>query len=117
MNPFDIFVAYISWKTGGKRRPVLIISTGDSIVPAASDGPTASDAYGFGITTQYANKSETIKAKYYKITDWKPAGLEKQSYIDTVRLLKLPPDVVSMAHPIGKLTQQDIELLIAFLEK
>ena len=88
----------------------MIISTGDNI------GATASDAYGFGITTQYADKSETIKAKYYKIIDWKRAGLEKQSYIDTVRLLKLPPDVVSMAHPIGTLTQQDIELLIAFLD-
>ncbi|GHV65405.1 MazF family toxin-antitoxin system [Spirochaetia bacterium] len=111
MSPFDIFVAYISWKTGGKRRPVLIISTGDS------NGHTASAAYGFGITTQYDNKSERIKAKYYKIIDWKPAGLEKQSYIDTVRLLKFPPDVVSIAKPIGRLTQEDIELLIAFLEK
>ncbi|AEF86326.1 conserved hypothetical protein [Treponema primitia ZAS-2] len=111
MKPFDIFVAYISWKTGGKRRPVLMISTGDN------NGPTASAAYGFGITTQYANKSETIKAKYYKIVDWKLAGLEKQSYVDTVRLLKLPPDVVSKAKPIGKLTQEDIEFLIAFLEK
>jgi hypothetical protein len=62
MDPFDIFVAYISWKTGGKHRPVLMIST-------SHNGPAASAAYGFGITTQYANKSETIKAKYYKIID------------------------------------------------
>jgi len=49
MNPFEIFITYISWGSGGKKRPALVLlpdSDGVSVYP---------------ITTQYENKSELYK--------------------------------------------------------
>jgi len=66
MNVFDIFVAYIEWGEGGKIRPILIIERQEKIITV------------FNITTQYEHKSEIIRNKYFKINDWKQAGLEKQ---------------------------------------
>jgi hypothetical protein len=30
MNPFEIFIAYMAWGSGGKSRPVLAFIVGDS---------------------------------------------------------------------------------------
>jgi len=27
MNPYDLHIAYVSWGDGGKRRPVLVLSS------------------------------------------------------------------------------------------
>lgn len=71
MNPYEIYIAYISWGVAGKRRPVLFIEEDNGYAKT------------FRITSQYANKSDDIKAKYLEITDWQQAGLSKLSYIDT----------------------------------
>ena len=56
MNIFDIFIAYVSWGSGGKKRPVLILAQ-------MAGGITV-----FNITTQYDDKSDAIRSKYF--TDW-----------------------------------------------
>jgi len=68
MNPFEIFIAYVSWGNGGKKRPVLVLQTTEDNISV------------YTITTQYASKSEAVRAKFFKINDWKLSGLDKQSY-------------------------------------
>jgi hypothetical protein len=104
MRPFEIFITCISWKNGEKNRPVLVLLLGDEVVSV------------YPITTQYENKSEAIRIKYFKINDWSQAGLDKQSYIDTGILLNLPISVIKNKKPIGKLTIEDKNRLLAFLK-
>uniref|UniRef100_S0DDR0 Putative toxin-antitoxin system protein n=1 Tax=termite gut metagenome TaxID=433724 RepID=S0DDR0_9ZZZZ len=101
MNPYDVCIAYVSWEDGGKRRPVLVIAQGSEYTEA------------FRITSQYANKSDAIKARYFEISDWKQAGLAKPSYIDTVEPVELPTPLLSA--PIGKMSDNDKRRLIEFL--
>jgi hypothetical protein len=105
MNPFDIFIAYISWESGGKDRPVLVLLLSDDSVSV------------YPITTQYDNKSETIRTRYFKMNDWIQAGLSKQSYIDTGILIKLPLSVIDNKKPIGHLTIAEKQRLLEFLTK
>jgi len=103
MEPFEIYIAYISWGNDGKNRPVLTyVSQGDSVKA-------------YPITTKYENKSDAVKANYFKINDLKAAGLDKQSYIDSATRLNLP--VSALSAPIGKLTDTDKERFVEFLEK
>jgi len=71
----------------------------------------------YPVTTQYENKSESVKSRYFKIDDWPQAGLDRQSYIDTGILLSLPISVIKNKKPIGKLTIADKKRLLAFLTK
>ena len=103
MKVFEIYIAYVTWGDGGKRRPVLILEENPSSVTA------------FSITTHYEDKSETIRAKYFIINDWKQAGLDRQSYIDTNRTLTLPPTAIDS--PIGRLTLADEMRLIEFINQ
>ena len=103
MKIFDIYIAYVSWGNGGKRRPVLILEENPDSVTA------------FNITTRYADKSETIRAKYFTINDWKQAGLDRQSYIDTNDIVTLPSTAVD--NPIGRLTPSDEIRLIGFINQ
>ena len=105
MNPFEIFITYISWGIGGKSRPVLVYSQ-DSLKIAV-----------YSITTQYDNKSETIKAKYFKIEDWEQSGLSKLSYVDIGTLFRLPISVIDHKNPIGKLSASDIKRFLEFLDE
>ena len=41
MNPFDIFITFISWESGGKSRPVLVLQINGNTVSV------------YPITTQY----------------------------------------------------------------
>jgi mRNA interferase MazF len=71
MEPFELFITYLSWGSGGKNRPILVLLLNEDTISV------------YPITTQYENKSESIKSQYFKIKDWQQAGLDKQSYIDT----------------------------------
>jgi len=110
MEPFELFIAYISWassvSTGneGKNRPVLVLMLSENTISV------------YPITTQYENKSEAIKARYFKINDWQQTGLDRQSYIDTGILLSLPISVIKNKKPIGRLTIEDKKRLLAFLQ-
>ncbi|MDR1736051.1 MAG: hypothetical protein LBR85_04175 [Oscillospiraceae bacterium] len=103
MKPFDIFIAYISWDGGGKNRPVLAFILGDNTV----------DIY--QITSKYEGKSEAIRSQYFTINDWKQAGLDMQSYIDTGTLITLSMATFKNNTPIGTLTENDKHRLLAFL--
>jgi len=105
MKPFDVFIAFVGWGSGGKRRPVLMLSQENGRVHA------------FQITTKYETKSEAIRNKYFKINDLRVAGLNRQSYVDTNNAIKLLPDVVAEAQQIGKLSDNDIDRLTEFLVK
>ena len=103
MSPFDIFITNISWGSGSKSRPVLVVQIFDGTISV------------YPITTQYENKSKAIQAQYFKINDWSQAGLDKQSYIDTGILIDLPLTVIANKQPVGKLTTADMEKLLIFL--
>jgi len=103
MNQFEIFITCISWETGNKNRPVLVLLFKNENILV------------YPITTQYDNKSKTIQEKYFKIIDWSQAGLDKQSYVDTGTLIKLPLSVIKKKKPIGQLTTADKQRLLEFL--
>ena len=105
MTVFDIYIAFVSWGSSGKRRPVLILE--ESAV-----GVTV-----FIITTQYKNKSEAIRAKYFVINDWQQAGLDSQSYVDTNNTITLPLTAIDSNSPIGKLSSTDEMRLLEFINK
>jgi hypothetical protein len=93
----------MSWGGGGKRRPVLILEENPDRVAA------------FKITTRFEDKGETIRAKYFLINDWKQAGLDRQSYIDTNGTITLP--LTAIDNPIGRLTPADEMRLIEFMNQ
>ena len=105
MNPFDLFITQISWGSGRKSRPVLVIQININNVLV------------YPITSQYENKSKTIQSNYFKINDWSAAGLNKQSYVDTGILIELPLIVIDKRQPIGKLTITDKQRFLDFINE
>ena len=88
----------------GKSRPVLAFIIDSNTV----------DVY--QITTQYANKSEIVRAQYFKIDDWVQSGLDRQSYVDTGTLITLSLSTFKNKKPIGILTESDKQKLLEFLK-
>jgi len=105
MSRFELFITKISWETGSKNRPVLVLSLNDDNVLV------------YPVTTQYENKNEAIRAKYFLIRDWTQAGLDKQSYIDTGTIIKLPLSIINNKNPIGQLSILDKQRLLDFISK
>ena len=105
MKSFEIYIIYLSWGTGGKSRPVLVLVSGSSNVAV------------YPITTQYSGKSKAIQANYFELQDWSREGLTKQSYVDTGTLITLPLSTLVNKTPIGILTINDKHRLLAFLNK
>ena len=103
MKPFDIYITYVSWGGNGKTRPVLIIGQQDAVV------------YVFNITTQYEGKSDAIRAGYFTINDWKAAGLDRQSYVDTNNVRDIPASAFDGKKEIGRLSAVDEKRLIEFI--
>jgi hypothetical protein len=104
MERFDIFITYVPWENGGKRRPALAYVIEDESVIV------------FPITTQYENKSDATKARYFAITDWRQSGLDKQSYVDTGTLRRIGKEAF-LKSQIGKLTEADKQRLLEFLTR
>ena len=105
MEPFDIYIANVSWGNDGKTRPVLVYFLENNEVTV------------FPITTQYENKSEAIRVNYFKLNDWAHVGLHKQSYVDTGAPYKFSITAFRGKAPIGKLTDGDKLRLLEFLSK
>ena len=105
MTIFDIYIAFVSWGSGGKSRPVLILEQSVSNVTV------------FSITTQYNSKSEAIRAKYFAINDWQQAGLDSQSYVDTNNTITLPLTAIDSNYQVGKLSLADEIRLIEFISQ
>ena len=105
MNPFDIFIAYVSWGSDGKRRPMLVYKT------------SGSDIMTFPMTTRYSDKPKAIQARYFAINDWAQSGLDKQSYVDTGTPYIFSKSNLENTEPVGRLTESDKQRLIEFLLK
>lgn len=103
MKPFDIFIVFVSWGSGGKSRPVLVYALNGAYARV------------FPITTQYDKKSDAVKERYFKINDWATAGLNAQSYIDTGTRLKQPLAMFENIEPVGALTERDKRGLLKFI--
>lgn len=102
MRTNQIYTAYVSWGSDGKRRPVLIVEDKNKNV------------FCYRITSKYKNKSERIKKNYFPLMDWKIEGLDKQSYIDVGDIIKLSKEHVSF-RLVGELSIRDIEALVEFI--
>jgi hypothetical protein len=105
MTIFDIYIAFVSWNSGGKIRPVLILEESAESVTV------------FIITTQYESKSEAIRSKFFVIIDWQQAGLYSKSYIDTNNTVTLPLTAIDSNSPVGKLSSVDETRLVAFISQ
>lgn len=90
----EIYTAYVSWKTGGKRRPILVIKIDERHFQC------------YKITSKYKHKSARIKKNYYPIREWQSAGLRLQSYVDVGELIEFPRKEISLLY-VGKLTLKD----------
>ncbi len=101
-NVVGIYVSYLD-SAGGKRRPVLIIKN------------QKGDISFFRMTSQYHNKSLNIKKNYYPIKYWKEAGLKKQSWIDTGKILMVDLASLDSVTKIGTLKTEDIKGLTQFI--
>lgn len=108
MKTNDIATAYIAYsdKVGGKRRPVLVVDDNDKALVC------------YRITSKYTNKSENIKQFYFSIEDWKVAGLNMKSWVDTkeYRYIYKKNDKV-VYNKIGSLSLRDIGRFNDFLDK
>ena len=104
MKPMELYLVDIG-EDDTKRRPALLMKWNESKV------------FVFRVTSQYESKSGYIKSMYYPIIDWKEAGLNMRSYIDTVRLHCLDLGIITKRNPIGTLSGQDIIGLMDFLSK
>lgn len=100
----EIYTAYVRWKSGGKRRPVLIIYDEQKRV------------FCYKITSKYKNKSEKIKRNYYKIINWSQSGLVKQSYVDIDQIVPLDKSKIRFKF-VGNLTLTDTKKLAEFIQK
>ena len=103
MSPYDLYIIHMAWGSDGKTRPVLVFIVDDNTVRV------------YQVTTQYENKSEEIKALYFKIVDWAQAGLDKQSYVDIGTLITLPINAFKGKTPTGRLSDADKLRLLEFL--
>ena len=103
MEPFDVFIAYLSWGADGKSRPVLFYYIEDET------------AYCYPITSRYNKHSIIHLREYFEIVDWMAVGLSVASYVDTSTRVALPQSVVLQCKPIGRLTVADMLRFIAFL--
>jgi hypothetical protein len=74
-------------------------------------------AFVYPVTSQYESKSDAVRAKYFKINNWSQAGLDRQSYVDTMRYLPVPLSALNTKIPIGELSAKDKKRLLEFLMK
>jgi len=91
----NIYICYIAWGTGGKKRPALILSDEDG----------SGERLVFGITTKYEGKSGKVRASRLPIQDWQEAGLDKPSYIHLEMIALAEANIGTV--PIGKLSKRD----------
>lgn len=103
MRTSDTAVAFASWPGGGKRRPIFIISDRNGVVRF------------YKITSKYQNKSPWIRKQYFPIEYWQAAGLNRQSYIDTITVGRLSKRQFQLS-VIGRLIAEDAKQFERFLE-
>lgn len=85
----DVYLAFVSWGTSGKTRPILILQYDQETVSF------------YAITSKYQNKSAAMRAVRYPIKDWEQAGLSKPSYVvidSKYTILKFGEQFVRLGH-------------------
>lgn len=108
MEPMDIYIANVPFDdkgTDSKVRPALVIEVESKKVIV------------FKVTSQYKRKSAQIKKLYYPIKEWKEAGIQKESYVDTHKLYRLAKKWIFSQQPIGKLMDIDRIGLFEFIKQ
>lgn len=108
MKPNEVVTMYVAFadNKGGKRRPILVVADKENTLEF------------YGITSQYENKSEAIKALYSPISEWKEIGLKKQSWIDVGTLRAINKGNKKLRFKsVGVLSSTDRKTLIKYLEK
>lgn len=86
-----------------KARPVLIFRMAGKY------------AIGLKVTTAYENKPDYLKQVFYELQDWRGAGLQKKSWIDTAFRIDLRQMQVTKV--IGALKPVDVQGLKEFYQK
>lgn len=106
LSEYEVAFAFVEFTEGGKgkRRPVLITDI---------DGDKISF---YKITSQYFNKSEYIRKRYYPIRDWLMAGLDRQSWVDTISELTYDGQKVRFT-VCGRFSNYDIDGLKQFISQ
>lgn len=77
-----------------KTRPILLWRLNDM-------------AIFYKITSQFANKSDEIRKKYFPIMYWKEAGLDKPSFVDLNSRYNAKSFADYPIREIGRLSEQD----------
>ena len=98
---YDIYIDFVSWTGGGKSRPVLILNEGIDRIEV------------LGITSRFDDKSDCIRSQFFRINDWRQAGLHQESYINTGQTVTLPRS--AMERMVGALSESDTKRLMKFL--
>lgn len=105
LSEHTIVVARVDYAdgTGSKVRPAFVVELDGEVVKT------------YRITSQYANKSEYIKKKYFEIVDYVQAGLRRQSWIDFVQPYFVDKNKTKIKI-LGRLSLKDEQRLDKFLE-
>lgn len=100
----DLALVYMpfGWRKGGKVRPVLVVDINDEYVEC------------YAITSQYEKKSAKIRSHYFPIKSFKKVGLDKQSYVDTVKTYKVSRQS-SHFKRIGYFNHKLLQRLVEFI--
>lgn len=99
-----IYLAFVQFKgqNKGKARPVLIFKV------------SGHPAIALKLTTKFATKPEYLKKVFYRIVDWKEAGLNQPTWVDTA--FKIDMRMLTVTRTFGKLTSTDITGLQHFYD-
>lgn len=100
----DIYLMFVSWGSGGKQRPILVIDHDQQTITF------------YAITSKYKYKSTAVKKTRYPIRKWQASGLDKPSYIRVDHLYQSLLEGATV-HKIGHLTLADQRGLRQFLEQ
>lgn len=106
LSEHTVVIAKITYAdgTGSKVRPAFVIKLDGNLVKT------------YRITSQYEQKSDYIKSKYFEIIDYIEAGLRKRSWIDTVQAYNVNVNETKI-RVIGYLSGRDEARLRDFLEQ
>jgi hypothetical protein len=104
---FDVHFGYVEYRerTGSKERPVVIFG---------ANSENANIVYVYGIYSYrkwFANSENT--QKLYEIKDIEHAGLDRRSFVNVSRDVKVNAEVFRTYKYFGKLSERDIEGLLA----
>ena len=103
MKTNDIYLMYVSWGPGGKKRPILVIDFDKTTVTF------------YAITSSYQYKSKSVQSSRYPIKRWADSGLKKKSYIRVDHLYQSLLEGATVKY-VGHLPLTDQQAFLEFLK-